>query len=469
MTDQSLQQKMLAEAQNEALFNQAEQYGINYLRKAFDRNVFPLDESLKDLAHFDEPVPDAVGNAEEVLEMLNNYGAPATVSQVGGRYFGFVNGGVVPAGLLAKNLSIFWDQNAAMEVISPVAAKLEVVVQRWLIELLGLPDETVAGFVSGTSMANFCALAAARSRLLQQQGYNLADQGMVGAPRLRIVTSVQAHSTILKAISLLGFGKSHIEWVEVDDQGCIRADLLPTLDDTTILILQAGNVNSGAFDDFEAICRTAYQKGAWVHIDGAFGLWAGATQKLNHLTKGSEWAHSWAVDGHKTLNTPYDSGIVLCRDPSALTEALHMSGSYLVKGQERDGMFYTPEMSRRARVIELWATIKYLGRSGIDEMIFNLHQRAQQFAEGLAAIAGFEVLNRVVFNQVIVQCASDGMTEAVMKKVQELRECWVGGSQWENRKVIRISVCNWATTERDVERSIASFGKAFLLASKGED
>jgi len=460
MSNKTLQDKMFEEMHNEQLFKQVESWGTSYIRNAFERHVFPIQKDLDNLKHFEEDLPEKTGEAEDVLQQLKTFGEPATVSQVGGRYFGFVNGSMVPAGLLAKNLSIFWDQNTAMQVISPIASKLEVVVQKWLVQLFGLPPNTVAGFVSGTSMANFCGLAAARYRILQKLGWDITEKGLFDAPKIRVMTCTQAHSTILKAISMVGLGKGNIEWVEVDEQGRILADEIPTLDERTILILQAGNVNSGAFDDFKSICKKASEKGAWIHVDGAFGLWAGATSKLKHLTAGFEHANSWAVDGHKTLNTPYDSGIILCKDQEALSASLHMTGGYIIKGEERDGMFYTPEMSRRARVIELWATLKYLGKAGIDEMIYGMHEMAKQFATLLAEIDGFSILNEVVFNQVIVQCETDAMTNQVIETIQNLRECWVGGSTWQGRKVIRISVCSWATTEVDVQRSVNSFKEA---------
>ncbi len=455
-----IQEKMSAEIKDKHLFEQATAYGWQYVEKANNRPVFPTKAALHALSVFDEPLPERSGDVREILELLNTYGAPATVAQVGGRYFGFVNGSVIPAGLAAKNLSIFWDQNTAMQVISPIASKLEMVVEKWLVKLFGFPEETVAGFVSGTMMANFCGLAAARYRILKEQGWDITEQGLYGAPRIRVVTCREAHSTILKAISLVGLGKGNIEWVEVDDQGRILVDQIPNLDDKSILILQAGNVNSGAFDDFAAICQKAREQGAWVHIDGAFGLWAGATMRLRHLTIGFEYADSWAVDGHKTLNTPYDSGIILCRDRDALVSSLHMSGGYLVEGEDRDGMYFTPEMSRRSRIIELWATLRYLGEAGIDQLVFGLHKRAKQFAALLSNANGFEVLNEVVFNQVLVRCASDEITQLVLQEIQEIRECWVGGSIWKGRKVIRISVCSWATTEEIVERSVNSFKAA---------
>ncbi len=460
MDTKTLQKKMFQELQDRSLFQVASNLGSDYLATVLEREVYPTDTALKELSEFEEDLPNKTGNSHDILAQLNAYGGPATVAQVGGRYFGFVNGSVIPAGLVAKSLSVFWDQNTAMQVISPVSSKLESVVQKWLVELFGLPKATVAGFVSGTSMANFCALAAARYRILKNKGWDITEKGLFNAPKLRVVTCTQAHSTILKAISLNGLGKAYIEWVDVDNQGRILPEQIPELDENTILILQAGNVNSGAFDDFSKICRVAKEKGAWIHVDGAFGLWAGATKRLKHLTAGFEIADSWAVDGHKTLNTPYDSGIIMCSDPEALNASLHMTGGYIIQGDERDGMYYTPEMSRRSRIIELWATLRYLGKEGIDALVYGFHARAKQFALLIDEYPEFQVLNEVVFNQVIVQCESDELTERVIQEIQDLRECWVGGSSWQGRKIIRVSICSWTTTEKDILRSVKSFHQA---------
>lgn len=458
----TIQSAMFAEIQNKNLFRKAKNHAFEYLEGAFDRKIFPTEKALQNLEKFEESMPEESGDGEQIIDMLHEYGTPATVPY-NGRYFGFVNGSMIPTSLAAKNLSIYWDQNAAMHVMSPITAKLEEVVQSWLVELFGLPKHTVAGFVSGTSMANLAALVAARYRLLKNKGWDVTEQGLFGAPKIRVVTHTHIHSSILKAISLAGFGKGNIEMVACDKHGKIIPEKLPELDDSTLLILQAGNVNSGAYDDFATICKTARAKGAWIHIDGAFGLWAGATKRLKHLTKGFEYAHSYAVDGHKTLNTPYDSGVILCQDEEALISALHTNASYLASNQRREGMYLTPEMSKRARVIEMWAALKYLGKEGVDEMIFGMHERAKQFANILSENAGFEVLNEVVFNQVIVAFKTDEMTERVMAKVQELRECWAGGAVWEGRRVIRISVCSWATTSDDIERSARSFERALQL------
>lgn len=461
MTD--IHKKLLADFEAKALLEQAQQYAFDYLDTVTKRSVFPSESDLQGLQQFVEPVPEKPTDGSEVLEQLNTAGAPATVAQIGGRYFGFVNGSVVPSAMAARWLSDVWDQNSALYVISPLAATLEEVCERWVADLLGLPDDTVAGFVSGSSMAILCGLAAGRYHLFAKQGWDINKQGFVGAPPIRVITGKQAHGTVVKAVALLGLGIDTIEWVETDDQGRINVDAVPDLDDKTLLILQAGNVSTGSFDSFDPLCKRAREAGAWVHIDGAFGLWAGAASGLKHLTAGMEYAHSFSVDGHKTLNTPYDNGLVLCRDKQALQHALHASGSYIVRSEHRDGMFYTPEMSRRARSVELWATLKTLGRSGVDALITGLHQRAQQMAEGLGE-QSFEILNDVVFNQVLLRCESDKLTEATMHAIQRSGECWVGGAQWQGKPAIRVSICSWMTSVDDINRSVAAFVKAREVA-----
>ena len=454
---------MFLEMRNKEIFNQAQQYAFEYLENVFERNVYPTQEALEKLSVFDEELPVNSTNSKNVLEQLNKYGSPATTATLGGRYFGFVTGSAVPVGLAAKNLGTYWDQAPAMNVLSPIGSKLESVVEKWLVDLFNLPQNTSAGFVSGTSTANLCGLAAARYRILQRNNWDINEKGLRDSPKIRIVTGKQSHSTVLKAIGILGLGTENIEWVDVDNQGRIITELVPELDENTILILQAGNVNSGAFDDFEKLCNKAKKVNAWVHIDGAFGLWAEAVNELKYLTKGIGYATSWAVDGHKTLNTPYDCGIILCSDQEAMTSALHMSGSYIIESTERDGMFYTPEMSRRARIIELWSIMKYLGKNGINEMILAMNQRAKQFVEEIEKIKGFHVENEIVFNQVIVRCDSDKITEQVLSNIQMLRECWLGGSMWFGKKVMRVSICSWATTENDITKSVKSFEKALKL------
>ena len=453
---QTLRDRMFAQMQQKTLLEQAKTHAFDYIDRCWDRNVFPTDEAIENLSRFDEVLPVSPTDAGSVLSQLNDYGSPATVSQIGGRYFGLVNGGIIPVSLATKWLSDTWDQNTPLYVTSPVTSKLEQTCERWLRELFELPEGTVAGFVSGSSTAILCSLAAARYRIFKNNGWDINKKGFAGAPKIRIITSRHTHATVVKAIALLGFGIDNIEWVDVDDQGQIIDSELPGLDQHCIVILQAGNVNSGAFDRVEAICDNAKRTGAWVHIDGAFGLWAAASRRLEHLTTGINKADSCSVDAHKTLNTPYDCGIVLCADKQALVHALQASGSYIAYSEHRDGMLYTPEMSRRARAVELWAALKFLGKSGIAELVEGLHDRAVQLARELAD-SGFEVLNDVVYNQVLVRCNNDDMTHRTINHIQQSGECWVGPAKWHDSAVIRVSVCSWATTEHDISRTVKAF------------
>ena len=458
-----IRQRMFVEMEQKSAFDEARDAAYAYADRALERNVFPTPEAIANLSHFDEPLPDSPGDALQILRQLDEYGSPATVAQIGGRYFGLVNGGVIPATLAVRWLTDFWDQNTPLYLSSPVASRLEVITESWLKKLFYLPESCVAGYVSGSSMSIVCGLAAARQRNFERLGWDINRQGFDGAPPLRVIAGQQAHATVSKAIALLGFGTDNVEWVESDDQGRIIAEQIPKLDQSCILLLQAGNVNSGAFDDFNVVCAKAKKAGAWVHVDGAFGMWAAASKKLQYLTRGIEQADSWSFDGHKTLNTPYDCGVILCRHRDALVNALHAAGAYIVYSEERDGMLHTPEMSRRARVFELWAALKYLGESGIDELVFGLHERARQFADELAQ-QGFEIHNEVVFNQVLVACDSEAITNATIAAIQRSGECWVGGTQWQQRAVIRVSVCSWATTAEDVTRSVEAFVDARALA-----
>lgn len=454
-----LQAKMSQELQAKQLFERARQHAYAYIDGIDQMDVFPSDQNLENMEAFDEALPEESGSAIAVLDHLNQYGGPATIAQTGGRYFGFVNGGAVPASLGVKWLADVWDQCGGLYLTSPINAKLESVCEAWLRDIFGLPAETVAGFVSGTSMANLCGLAAARYQLLKNQDWDINEKGLNGAPAIRILAHEQVHASVKKTLAMLGFGRANIEWIAADEQGRIVVDALPALDNTCLVLLQAGNVNTGAYDDFDNVCKQANMAGAWVHIDGAFGLWAGAVQDLKYLTKGFEQADSWAVDGHKTLNTPYDSGIILCKHQDALISALQASGEYLVFSEQRDPLLYTPELSKRSRAIELWATLKYLGRAGVDEMILGFHQRAKQLEKGLAKL-GFEILNEVVFNQVLVRFKNDEQTRHVIDLVQQSGEAWIGPSSWDGKVVIRISVCSWVTTEEDIRRTLSLFARA---------
>lgn len=459
MSTENIADRLRRHAQDWTLFEQAKEYALDYMRTIEARPVFPAPPALEGLKAFREKLPDAPADPHDIIARLHRHGSPASVAQTGGRYFGFVNGGIIPAALAAKWLGDAWDQNAALYVISPVTSVLEEVCESWLVDLLGLPAGTAAGFVSGTSTASLCGLAAGRDYLLQRQGWDVNAHGLFGAPELRVVLGAGAHSTVYKALSILGLGKDRLIKVPVDDQGRMREDALPPLDDRTLLILQAGNVNSGAFDPFAAICPRAREAGAWIHVDGAFGLWAAASPQQRSLTAGVEAADSWSVDAHKTLNAPYDSGIVLCRHRDALAQAMSMTGSYIVYSENRDGMIYTADMSRRARAVELWASLLALGRSGAAGLIDDLCAKARYFAAGLRR-EGFRVLNDVCFNQVLVACGDADTTQKTLAGIQQSGECWCGPGQWQGETVIRISVCSYRTTQADIDRSIAAFAKA---------
>lgn len=446
------------QAKDATLLDDVRRYAQLYMDTVSERAVFPTAAAIRDLDAFDEPLSDGPGDPAALLHLLHEKGAPATVAQTGGRYFGFVNGGIVPAALGAKWMADVWDQNAAMYVISPVASRLEEICEKWIIELLGLPEGTAAGFVGGSSTATLCGLTAGRNHLLKGLGYNVAEDGLFGAPEIKVVLSEGAHSTIYKALSVMGLGSERVVRVPMDAQGRIREDRIPQLDNHTLLILQAGNVNTGAFDSFDTICEKARAAGAWVHVDGAFGLWAAASDPLKRLTAGVEKADSWSVDAHKTLNAPYDNGIVLCRNRDALTGALHMSGSYIVYSPQRDGMLYTLDMSRRARGIELWAALKALGRSGVSQLVEDLHKKAVYFAESLAR-EGFNIHNEVCFNQVLMALDAPERTSALLKAVQDSGELWCGGSQWGGKPVVRISVCSYRTTYDEIDRCVAVFAR----------
>ena len=457
--NRSIREIMFAQVKDKTLFEQVKSYAYAYMDNVNQRPVFPDLATIEKLSAFDEPLPEQPQSATEILRLLDVYGSPATVAQTGGRYFGFVNGNAVPVALAARWLSDIWNQNPALYVISPTAAKLEQVCESWMREVLNLPAETVAGFVSGTSIATLCGLAAGRYALLKNLGWDVNEDGLFGAPPIRVVVSQQAHGTVFKALALLGIGKKCLELIPADSEGRIDVAYLQKLDSSTLVILQAGNVNSGSFDNFEHICNLAQAAGAWVHIDGAFGLWAAASPTKKHLTQGIEKANSWSVDGHKTLNTSYDCGIILCKNRDALAASMQATGSYIQYSENRDNMLYTPDMSRRARAVELWATLRFLGHSGVAELVDGFCERATQFANQLGK-NGFHVLNEVVFNQVLVSCDTPAETKATLAGIQASGECWCGGTVWQDKPAIRISVCSWATTSEDVDRSVKAFIKA---------
>jgi len=424
-----------------------------YLRGVRARRVSPPAADLDALRAFDAPLQDQPIAPRDVLAELDAVGSPGTVTTTGGRYFGFVNGGALPASLAASWLVSAWDQNVALRTMSPVGAAIEDAVLEWTRDLLGLPAGCGGAIVTGATMANMTGLAAARHALLGRAGWDVERQGLFGAPPLTVVVGDEVHVSLLKALTLLGLGRERVHRVPVDGQGRMRADAVPPIDARTIVCIQAGNVNTGAFDPAAEICARAKEHGAWVHVDGAFGLWAHASPKYRHLTSGFEQADSWGTDAHKWPNVNYDSGIVLVRDGGALRTAMMSSAAYLEPGSGREAMYHSPEASRRARGAELWAALKSLGKSGLRELVERTCAYAVKFADGLRA-AGFTVLNDVVINQVLVSFGTAEVTREVIRRVQEEGTCWCGGTEWQGQTAMRISVSSWATTEADVERSL---------------
>lgn len=435
------------------LLKKTAQRAIAYVNQANDRRVGPSPEAVAAVSKFHEPFPSGPVDPSEVLALLEALGSPATVASTGGRYFGYVIGGALPASLAANWLASTWDQNAALRAMSPLAAELEDVVLPWVCEALGLPAGCGGALVTCATMANFSALLAARHALLSKAGWNVVDDGMFGAPPIDLVVGEEVHASMQKALNMAGFGTKRVTIVEADGQGRMRADKLPLLNSRTIVCIQAGNVNTGAFDPAAEICARAQEAGAWIHVDGAFGLWAAASPKYRHLLGGFDQASSWATDAHKWPNVNYDCGIVLVRDPMTLPAALTMTAAYLEPGKRREPMHHTPDASRRARGVELWAALKSLGRSGLAELIDRTCAHAQRFASGLTH-AGFQVLNDVVINQVLVSFGSPERTREVIRLIQEDGTCWCGGTVWQGEAAMRISVSSWATTDADIDRSL---------------
>jgi glutamate/tyrosine decarboxylase-like PLP-dependent enzyme len=435
-----------------------------YLAGVGERSVAPTTAALSALARLAPPLPERGLAAERVLALLDEAGSPATLASAGPRVFGFVIGGSLPATVAASVLAAAWDQNAGLRVTSPVAAALEEAAIGWLLDVLGLPDGTSVGFVTCATTANLSGLAAARHALLARLGWNAEERGLFGAPPLRVVVSEEVHVSLLKALSILGLGRERVERVPVDGQGRMRADALPVLDERTVLCLQAGNVNTGAFDPADAIVPRARAAGAWVHVDAAFGLWARATPVLASLTSGLESADSWATDAHKWLNVPYDSGLVFCRDGASHRAALRSrAAAYLTETEAREPDQLVPDFSRRARGIEVWAALLSLGREGLRELLERTCAHARRFAAALRA-DGHAVLNDVVLNQVLVSFGSPERTRRVIDEIQKGGVLWCGGTVWQGHTAMRISVSSWATTEADVELSLEGIRAAVARA-----
>jgi glutamate/tyrosine decarboxylase-like PLP-dependent enzyme len=437
------------------LLQRAATLAADYLAGLDERPVAPSAEAVAALSGFNIPLPDAPTPPDAVLDELNRRGSPATMAAAGGRFYGFVHGGALPAPLAAATLAAAWDQNAALHVSSPVASALEEVSLGWLRELFHLPADCAAAFVTGATMANFTALATARSAVLARAGWDVEAEGLSGAPAITVLVGGEAHPSVIKALGLLGLGRRRVQSVEVDSHGRMRPAALPPIEGPTIICAQAGNVNSGAFDPFPEICARAHEAGAWVHVDGAFGLWALASPAYAALAEGVQLADSWATDAHKWLNVPYDSGLAFVRDEGALLRSMSVSAAYIPRAERRDPAFYTPELSRRARGVEVWAALRSLGRQGLADLIDRTCRHARRFADGLRA-AGFEILNDVVLNQVLVSFGDDEKTARVIDAIQRDGTCWCGGTRWQGRPAMRICTSNWITTDQDVERSLAA-------------
>jgi glutamate/tyrosine decarboxylase-like PLP-dependent enzyme len=437
------------------LLNDTARRASRYLESLDTRSVAPTREAIAALGHFEQAFPETGSTAEAVVAELDQIGSPATMASAGGRFFGFVIGGSLPVTVAANWLATAWDQNAGLVVTSPPNATLENVALRWVKDIFHLPAQSAGGFVTCATTANFTALAAARHALMARAGWDVEAQGLFGAPPLTIVTGNEVHASMQKALSLVGFGRERVVRVPVDAQGRMRIDALPSVDERTIVCVQAGNVNTGAFDPVLEICERAHSRGAWVHVDGAFGMWAAAAPSRAHLVRGIEAADSWATDAHKWLNVPYDSGLVFTREAGALRAAMSVGGAYLAQDEDRVPYQYTPDFSRRARGVEVWAALRQLGRKGLADLIERTCRHATRFANGLLA-AGYSVLNDVVLNQVLVSFGNAERTRDVIRRIQDEGTCWCGGTVWQGQTAMRISVSSWATTEEDVERSLAA-------------
>ncbi len=442
-----------AENPYHALLEAAAARAQRYLADIGERFVGVEAPALQQMRILGGPLPGHGEDPHAVLQLLDESGSPATVAVMGGRFFGGVIGGSLPVTVAAHWLADAWDQNACLFEMSPVSAYLEEVVLAWMLELFGLPADCGGALVTGTQMADVTALAAARHRVLRRHGWDVERDGLFGAPGVTVIVGEEVHATMLKALSLLGFGKGRVLTVPADAQGRMDPTAIPRVSGPVILCAQLGNVNSGGCDPLVEICRVARTMDAWVHVDGAFGMWAAVAPQRKQLVAGLELADSWATDGHKWVNTPQDCGMVFVRDREALREAMAISGAYYGTTARRDPMRWCPDSSRRARAVEVWAALRTLGRDGLAAQIERTCQHAERFATGLRE-AGYEILNDVVLNQVLVAFASDAATERVIEGVQADGTCWCGGTVWKGRKAMRISVSSWATTDDDVRRSL---------------
>ena len=452
------------------LFGLAAETAADFHDSLDDRPVGPQARYDELVDSFGGPLADEGIGDIEVLTELIEAAEPGLVGSQTGRYFGFVFGSALPASVAADWLASAWDQNAFSVVTSPAAAAAEEVSARWIAELLGLPAGVASGFVTGAQGANTTGLAAARQHVLAKAGWDVGRDGLQGAPQIRVLAGAERHVTIDRSLRLLGLGTSALEPVPSDDQGRMRTDgIRATLAQATgpvIVCAQAGNVNTGAVDPLAEIADACEAAGAWLHVDGAFGLWAAASRRLRHLTVGCDRADSWATDAHKWLNVPYDCGLVFCRHPEAHGQAMAVAASYLQRADGRSPSDWVPESSRRARGFAVWAAVRSLGRSGVAELVDRCCEHARAFADVLGARPEVEILNDVVLNQVLVRFGDDDeLTREVVRSVQEDGTCWLGATDWQGRAAMRISVSSFRTTSEDVERSAAAILSAAAAAA----
>lgn len=469
-----LQHMSRHEIVDEALLERTHRHAAAFLRSMPDRAVRAQVDREELLRAIRVPLTEAGEDPAGVIDLLAQQGERGTLASPGPRYFGFVIGGSFPVALAADWLVSTWDQNPGLYATSPVTSVLEDVAREWLLELFDLPRESGVGFVTGCQMANFTGLAAARHGVLRRAGWDVEADGLAGAPRIHLITSAESHVTIDVAMRYLGFGTRHLLRVETDEQGRMRPDrlrrLLENLTGPSIICAQAGNVNTGAFDPLREIAELAREHGSWLHVDGAFGLWARTSRELQPLADGMELADSWATDAHKWLNVPYDCGVAIVRHAQDHRDAMTSSAAYLVQtsGAERDAVDWVPEFSRRGRGIPVYATLRALGRNGVADLIDRCTHHAQKFASILGRAEGVEILNDVVLNQVLVRFGNDDdLTRRVIAGVQQEGTCWLGGTTWQGRAAMRISVSNWATSEEDVERSAEAILRVFSEVGVG--
>ncbi len=442
----------------DAALDRAHHHAVEWLASLDGRPVPPRATSAQVAEALGPVLPEAGAEPADVVDLLATACDPGLTAMPSGRFFGFVIGGTHPAALAADWLVSAWDQNSALRRVTPAHSAVEDVASAWLLDLLGLPAASAVGFVTGATMANFTGLAAGRDAVLRRAGWDVTTRGLTGGPRVRVLVGAERHDTVDLALRYLGLGAP--EPVDADAQGRIRPDALRAAlaggHGPALVVLQAGNVHSGAFDPFVEAVAAAHEHGAWVHVDGAFGLWAGASPAQRHLVAGAELADSWATDAHKTLNVPYDSGLVIVRDPAAVRAAMGVHGDYLVFDELGEPSDKVPELSRRGRAIPVWAVLRSLGRTGVADLVDRLARHAAAFARGFADVPGATVLNDVVFTQVCVAFGDDARTEEVVRRLLEDGTTWMTGSRWHGRSVLRVSVSSWATTDDDVARSLAA-------------